>query len=65
MNANVGYRIVVRGHRTGQPVRARLVLEARGSRGGVPYLVRRADSGHENPFFPGSDATVDHVDRAC
>ncbi len=64
MDANVGDRIVVRGHRTGQPVRACLVLEVRGSGGGAPYLVRWDDSGHETLFFPGSDATVEHADRA-
>ena len=64
MDANVGDRIVVRGHRTGQPVRACLVLEVRGSGGGAPSLVRWDDSGHETLFFPGSDATVDHADRA-
>ncbi|MGO9333005.1 MAG: DUF1918 domain-containing protein [Acidimicrobiales bacterium] len=64
MDANVGDRIVVRGHRTGQPVRACLVVEVRGSRGGAPYLVRWDDSGHETLFFPGSDATVEHADRA-
>ena len=64
MDANVGDRIVVRGHRTGQPVRACLVLEVRGSGGGAPYLVRWDDSGHETLFFPGSDATVEHADSA-
>ena len=64
MDANAGDRIVVRGHRKGQPVRACLVLEVRGSRRGAPYLVRWDDSGHETLFFPGSDATVDHADRA-
>ena len=52
------------GHRTGQPVRACLVLEVRGSGGGAPYVVRWDDSGHETLFFPGSDATVEHADRA-
>jgi hypothetical protein len=47
MDANVGDRIVVRGHRTGRPVRACLVLEVRGSGGGAPYLVRWDDSGEE------------------
>ncbi len=64
MDANVGDRIVVRGHRTGQSVRACLVLEVRGSGGGAPYLVRWDDSGHETLFFPGSDATVEHADSA-
>lgn len=64
MDADVADRIVVRGHRMGQPVRSCLVLEVRGSGGGAPYLVRWDDSGHETLFFPGSDATVEHADRA-
>jgi hypothetical protein len=60
----MGDRIVVRGHRTSQPVRACLVLEVRGSGGGAPYVVRLDDSGHETLFFDGSDATVEHADSA-
>jgi hypothetical protein len=62
MDAEVGDRIIVRGHHVGQPVRACQVLEVRGS-GGAPYLVRWDDSGHETLFFPGSDATVEHTGR--
>ena len=60
MDASVGDRIVVRGHHTGQPVRACRVLEARGTESGAPYLVRWEDSGHETLFFPGNDAIVEH-----
>jgi hypothetical protein len=63
MDAEVGDRIIVRGHHVGQPVRACEVLEVRGSGGGAPYLVRWDDSGHETLFFPGSDATVEHTGR--
>ncbi len=65
MDANVGDRIIIRGHHTGQPVRACQVVEVRGSEGGPPYVVRWDDSGHETLFFPGSDATVVHSSRSA
>jgi hypothetical protein len=65
MDANVGDRIIIRGHHTGQPVRACQVLEVRGSEGGPPYVVRWDDRGHETLFFPGSDATVVHSSRSA
>jgi len=65
MNVTAGDRIIIRGRHTGQPVRACRVVEVRGSEGGPPYLVRWDDSGHETLFFPGTDATVEHTDRAA
>jgi hypothetical protein len=59
MNANVGDRIVVAGHRIGQPDRDCEVLDVRGPSGEPPYLVRWGDSGQEGLFFPGSDARVE------
>lgn len=61
MQARVGDRIVIRGHRVGQPLRDGEVLEVRGSDGGPPYIVRWEDNGHETLFFPGSDADVEHL----
>ncbi len=61
MQARVGDRIVIRGHRVGEPLRDCEVLEVRGPEGGPPFLVRWEDSGHETLFFPGSDATVEHL----
>lgn len=58
MHASVGDRIVIRGHRVGEPERDCEVLEVHGQDGGPPYVVRWADSGHECLFFPGSDAIV-------
>jgi hypothetical protein len=58
MQAKAGDRIVVKGHRIGEPDRDCLVLEVRGQEGGSPYLVRWADDGHEGLYFPGSDAVV-------
>lgn len=60
MLASVGDRIVIRGHRIGEPDRDCEVLEVHGADGGPPYVVRWGDTGHETLFFPGSDASVQH-----
>ena len=62
MHADVGDRIVVRGHRAGEHDRWCLVLEQRGPQGDPPYLVRWGDDGHEGLYFPGSDALVEPAD---
>jgi len=59
MRAKVGDRIVIRGHRVGEPERDCEVLEVRGPDGAPPYVVRWGDDGHVALFFPGSDATVE------
>jgi len=58
VKAEVGDKILVRGHRVGEPDREAVVLEVRGADGGPPYVVRWSDDGHEGLFFPGDDATV-------
>jgi hypothetical protein len=58
MSVRVGDRIVIHGHKLGEPPRDCEVLEVRGKDGGSPYLVRWGDDGHESLFFPGNDATV-------
>lgn len=63
MRASVGDRLIVRGHRVGEPERDAEVLEVRGDDGGPPFLVRWADDGHESLLFPGSDAYVQHFDH--
>ena len=60
MQANVGDRIIIRGHRIGEHDRDCLVLEVRGPDSGPPYVVRWDDNGHETLFYPGSDAVVQH-----
>lgn len=59
MHAAVGDRIVVPGHHVGDAVRRGEVVEARGTDGGPPYLVRWTD-GHEGLCYPGTDAYVEH-----
>ncbi len=65
MQASVGDRIIIRGHRVGEPDRDCEVLEARGPDGTAPYLVRWEDTGHEALLYPGPDATVHHFDHAA
>ena len=64
MQASVGDRIVIKGHRVGEPDRDAEVLDVLGDGGGPPYRIRWGDNGHETLFFPGSDAFVQHFDHA-
>jgi Domain of unknown function (DUF1918) len=63
MQAMVGDRIIIRGHRAGEPDRDAEVLGVLGEAGGPPYKVRWGDSGHEVLFFPGTDAYVQHFEH--
>jgi hypothetical protein len=65
MKASPGDRIIIKGHRLGEPDRDGEVLEARGPDGEPPFVVRWGDTGHEALFFPGSDATVQHFDHSA
>ena len=58
MQAKVGDRIVIGGRRVGQPDRNCEVLEIRHQNGEPPYVVRWGDTGSEDLFFPGPDASV-------
>jgi Domain of unknown function (DUF1918) len=62
MNASVGDRIVVRGHRVGEHERDGEILEVHGPDGGPPFLVRWATDGHTGMVFPGSDVTIEHFE---
>lgn len=61
MKAAEGDRIVILGHRVGEPIRRAEVVEVRGDDGEPPYLVRWSDDGHQSLFFPGTDAIVEHA----
>jgi hypothetical protein len=63
MNASVGDRLVIVGHRVGETPRDAEILEVRGADGGPPYFVRWADTGHEGLIFPGSDASIQHFEH--
>lgn len=55
MRATVGDRLVVTGHRVGEPDRDGEILEMHGEDGSPPYLVRWSDDGHEGLLFPGRE----------
>lgn len=57
LRASPGDRLVVRGHRQGEPERDGEILKVLGENGAPPYLVRWED-GHESEVFPGSDVFV-------
>ena len=59
MRAEVGDKVVVHGRTVGAAPRTGTVVEARGSDGGPPFLVRYED-GHEALVFPGPDVHVEH-----
>lgn len=64
MRAAVGDRIIIKGHRIGEPDRDCEVIEVHGQDGGPPYVVRWGDSGHETLFFPGPDASIQSKEHA-
>ena len=59
MRAEVGDKVVVHGRTVGAVSRTGTVVEARGTDGGPPFLVRYED-GHEALVFPGPDVQVEH-----
>ena len=63
MKATVGDRLIVRGHHQGEHPRDAEVIEILGEDGGPPFRVRWSDDGHESLLFPGSDASVEHVEH--
>ena len=62
LRAEPGDRLVIRGHEIGEVERDAEVLEANGTDGGAPFLVRWEDTGHETLLYPGSDARIEHLD---
>lgn len=64
MRASVGDRLVIKGHRQGEPDRDAEILEVHGHDGEPPFVVRWSDDGHEALVFPGPDAMVEHYASA-
>jgi len=60
LRARSGDRLLIRGHRLGEPSRDAEILEVLGADGSPPFRVRWWDTGREAVFFPGPDATVEH-----
>jgi hypothetical protein len=63
VQASVGDRIVIHGHRMGEPDRDGEIMGIEGDDGQPPYVVRWGDSGHTTIFFPGPDASVQHFEH--
>lgn len=57
MRAKPGDRIILAGELVNHPTRSGEVLEARGTDGGPPYVVRWED-GHTSTMFPGPGAAL-------
>jgi hypothetical protein len=52
---------MIRGHHSGDPGRDATRVDVRTVDWLPPSLVRGRDDGHEGPFFPRSDAFVEHL----
>ena len=59
MHAEVGDKIIVKGHHVGDEDRTGVITEVHGEGGAPPYLVRW-DNGHQSVFMPSSDSLVEH-----
>jgi hypothetical protein len=60
MRASIGDRLIVMGHRVGEPEKDATIVAVEGPDGGPPYRVRWQDDGHEGLFFPGHDTVIQH-----
>lgn len=63
MKADVGDRLIIKGHHIHEPDRDAEILEVHGDDGAPPYLVRWGDTGHEGLLFPGTDAQIQHFEH--
>lgn len=61
LRADIGDRLVIRGHHLGEPDRDAEILEVRGDDRTAPFLVRWQDDGRVSLLYPGSDARVEHL----
>ena len=61
LRASPGDRVIVHGHRLGEPQRDGEILEVLGKDGAPPYVVRW-DDGHVAELYPGSDISVQHFE---
>ena len=61
MKAEVGDRLVVKGHTVNEPDRDGRITEIHGDEGQPPYLVEWSEDGHIGLVFPGPDARVQHL----
>lgn len=61
LRAQPGDRLVVHGHRLGEPERDGEILAVLGAGGRPPFRVRWEDTGAVTLLYPGSDVYVDHL----
>ncbi len=62
LKASPGDRLVVHGHRQGEPERDGEILEVVGRHGAPPYVVRWED-GRVSTLYPSSDVFVQHFEH--
>ena len=63
LHASPGDRLVVRGHRQGQPERDAEILTVLGPDGAPPYEVRWSDDGRVSRVYPSSDIYIEHFEH--
>lgn len=61
MHAQPGDKLVISGHRVGEPKRIGRVKAVRGEDGAPPYEVEWDESDHSTLLFPGPDCTIESV----
>ena len=61
LKAENGDRLVIRGHRVGEPRRDGEIIEVLGEDGAPPYVVRWLDDGRVTRISPSSDAYVERL----
>lgn len=64
MKANRRDLLVLHGVHVGDPGRAGVITDVRGTDGGPPYVVRWLDDDHESLVFPGPEAHVEPPHQA-
>lgn len=63
MRAESGDRLVIQGHRVGDPEKYAEILEVRGTKDQPSYFVRWVADGHESVVYPGSDAVIERQSK--
>lgn len=59
MKAHTGDKLMIAGHRVGEPRRVGQIVEVRGDDGQPPYRVRWDADGRTTLLFPGPDCSIE------